>query len=233
MNNFIYESLPQKDRIAIIDSFTKKIIRRKRQEVKIIDLGCGFGHLSVPLLRLGYLMTCVDISKKLLKMLDKNLNRTKINRKKVKIINKNIEKLPTTEKFDVVLCTEVIEHVLKPNLVVKKISLLLEKRSLFILSVPNGFGTYEVFFDWPLILLRRLLKIKTEKGYYHVNFFTLGMIKNLLEKNNFEIVCIKKRGFFPILPKMLKRFELLDLKLAEILPSWLVNDWIFIARKKE
>ena len=74
-------------------------------ELKILDIGCGGGLISEPMSRLGAKVTGIDASEK---------NKLKIN-----YLNKSPEQLKKTEKFDLILNLEVVEHVDNVDLYVR------------------------------------------------------------------------------------------------------------------
>lgn len=225
------ESVLRKDKLIYMVGAIDRLIKKNRQKIEIVDLGCGAGYYSLPLLKLGYNLTCVDLSKKNLNIFREKLKKAREKKLKVEIINSSIEKYSPSKKFDVVLCSEVLEHVNNSEEIIKKIYSLLKDDGVFILCIPNGFGTYEVFFDWPLILLRKLFNIKNDPGRYHRNFFTLRRIKEILSDNGFKLLSFKKAIFFPIIPIKSKILELIDIKLAALVPPALVNDYMLVSKK--
>ena len=52
----------------------------------------------------------------------------------------NAEVMDTTKRYDFILCTEVIEHTGKPQLVIDNISKVLKPGGVAIISLPNGFS---------------------------------------------------------------------------------------------
>lgn len=206
-------------------------IKKKKAKIEIADLGCGYGIISLPLLYWGYKVTCVDMNFVSLTRL-KNLIKNDSNvRKRCQLINKSIEEYETNKKFDVIILTEVIEHIADPDTIISKVYSLLKPNGILILSLPNGFGSYELFFDWPLIVWRKIFHIKTIPGHYHVNFFTLGKIRSLLNTSGFRHIKFIKSCFFPIIPFSSSLLERIDNQIAAIIPAQLVNGWMFISRK--
>ena len=74
-------------------------------------------------------------------------------------------------------------------------------------------------------------KIKTAPGFYHINFFSLNNIKMILKRSGFKVLHLKKGNFFPIIPIKNKFIEAIDIKISRLVPPFLVNDWMFIAKK--
>jgi len=94
--------------------------------------------------------------------------------------------LPFKEEcFDCVKCTELLEHVEHPEMVVKEIGRVLKTSGVLILSVPFNIPIHADPCDFQR--------------------FTDYKLKNML-KNTFEIRLMKKQGlFFTVLGNMLKQ----------------------------
>ena len=84
--------------------------------LSILDIGCGGGLISEPMARLGAKVTGIDAS-------EKNINvaslHSKKNGLKINYLNTSPENLNDTEKFDVILNLEIVEHVENVNLYIK------------------------------------------------------------------------------------------------------------------
>lgn len=206
-------------------------IKKKKSKIEIADLGCADGIISLPLLYWGYNVTCVEMNSTSLNTLRNEINNDSNIKERCTLINKSIEGYKTNKKFEVIILTEVIEHVANPGTIISKLYSLLKPDGILILSMPNGFGSYELFIDWPLIVWRKIFHIKTIPGHYHVNFFTLGKIKSLLNVSGFRHIKFIKSSFFPINPHPIIFLEKIDNQIAAIMPAQLVNGWMFISRK--
>jgi 2-polyprenyl-6-hydroxyphenyl methylase/3-demethylubiquinone-9 3-methyltransferase len=81
----------------------------KIEGLKVIDIGCGGGLLSVPLARLGANVTGIDASEKNIKVAKLHAEKEGLN---INYLHTSAEEVfATGEKFDCVLSMEIIEHV--------------------------------------------------------------------------------------------------------------------------
>ncbi|XP_014219422.1 ubiquinone biosynthesis O-methyltransferase, mitochondrial [Copidosoma floridanum] len=110
--------------------------------VKILDIGCGGGILSEPLARIGAQVTGLDASKELVDMakahvlLDKNL-ASRLNYVHTAIEDFSQE---NKEKFDAVVASEILEHVIDQELFLKSCTEVLKpKGSIFITTFNKNF----------------------------------------------------------------------------------------------
>lgn len=74
----------------------------------ILDVGCGMGHVIRNLLKFGYKVKGVDVSKDAIKYYMPDLAKKDI------VLQTSIEKMPfKNNQFDVVFCSDVMEHIPK------------------------------------------------------------------------------------------------------------------------
>lgn len=148
---------------------------------RIIDVGCGDGTMTERLKKGGNDVTGVDASEIALRLSKE---------RGVNVVWGNIEKgiLPK-DKFDVVWCQEVIEHLLYHEEAVKNLNRLLNVGGTLVLSTPNN----NYYRRW----IRKVLgKTCTELDQVtHIRYFSFKSLKKLLEENGFEVVyAFKRRG---------------------------------------
>ena len=92
--------------------------------LKFLDIGCGGGLMSEPMCRLGADVTGIDASMKNIKIAE---THSKENNLKINYLNTSPEKLKESEKFDVILNLEIVEHVENVDLYFKSCAKLLKK----------------------------------------------------------------------------------------------------------
>jgi len=114
-------------------------LRRIDKKDKILDAGCGYGVYSIILADKGYKVNSVDIEKRRIDA----LNSMKEEYPKIKdMINTKVSsltKLPyKNEEFDIVLCSEVLEHIKEHEKAFFEISRVLKKGGFLIFSVPTN-----------------------------------------------------------------------------------------------
>ncbi|PIR32086.1 MAG: bifunctional 3-demethylubiquinol 3-O-methyltransferase/2-polyprenyl-6-hydroxyphenol methylase [Alphaproteobacteria bacterium CG11_big_fil_rev_8_21_14_0_20_44_7] len=100
--------------------------------LKILDIGCGGGLLSVPMARLGADVTGVDASEKNIKVAQTYADREDI---KINFVHGNVENLKG--EFDIILNMEVVEHVADVELFLKSCANLLKPKGMMFLATIN------------------------------------------------------------------------------------------------
>ena len=102
--------------------------------LKFLDIGCGGGLMSEPMCRLGADVTGIDASIKNIKIAE---THSQINNLKINYLNTSPERIKESEKFDVILNLEIVEHVENVDLYFKSCAKLLKKNGLMFTATLN------------------------------------------------------------------------------------------------
>ena len=98
-----------------IESYSNKKLKKTR----ILDVGCGGGIFCEPLARLGADVTGIDTNKKAIQSAKFHAKSGNLN---IKYLNTNLASMNDANKFDIITCMEVLEHVDDVNFFIKKSS---------------------------------------------------------------------------------------------------------------
>ncbi len=144
----------------------------------VLDVGCGDGFLGSRVKKKGGYVYGIDISKKAILIAKKQLTEAKV-------VDLNEERLPFRNKyFDLVISTEVIEHLFDPSNFLKEINRVLKKNGELIITTPN-------ILYWGNRLNFLVGKfLYTKEGVFdesHVHFFTYQTLINELNKSGFRV----------------------------------------------
>ena len=118
----------------IVNDFKIKKKEKPLEGLSILDIGCGGGLLSEPMARLGAKVVGIDASNKNIKIAKHHLKKSKLN---IKYFNSSPEKYDATQKFNVVLNMEVVEHVEDLNIFIKQCSKFLKKSGIMFVATLN------------------------------------------------------------------------------------------------
>ena len=157
--------------------------------LNVLDIGCGGGLISEPMTRLGAKVTGIDASEKNIKVakLHSEKNGLKIN-----YLNTSPESLSVSEKFDIILNLEIVEHVENVSLYIKSCNKLLKKNGLmFTATLNRSFISYiKAIIGAEYIL--RWLPIGTHDC---AKFLKPEELENLLFQENFSTIDVKGLKF--------------------------------------
>ena len=153
--------------------------------LKILDVACGVGALSFYFASQGANVKGIDISQRAINICQKTqkfLIKDDKTFKKMEFEKVSIEKFKSKEKFDLVICSEIIEHVKNDDLFLKKVHQQLKKNGILYLSTPSSEN----------ILYKKGKLNQFDKEVGHLRRYTQKEIIEKLEKNNFKIKKNKK-----------------------------------------
>ena len=156
----------------------KKDLKSLKPNSKVLDLGCGTGHLTKYIKDMGFEVIGLDPSLKMLELANKNF-------KNLSFIEGISAKLPFEDNFfDYVVSIEVLRY-LNPKDVEKtyeEIFRVLKPKGFFNVTHVNkyAFDIYFIFYHIKKII------VKAKRGRYHNCYFT---------DNNKEKKLIKNIGF--------------------------------------
>ncbi|HDP69227.1 MAG TPA: methyltransferase domain-containing protein [Actinobacteria bacterium] len=237
-------------RLNFIAREVKKFAEKSElKSLKILDVGCGNGNISIPLASLGYEITGIDIDLK-------SVEHAKQNNpfKNAQFIVGDVEKDVPENNFDIIICSEILEHLNSPSEMLKYLKSKLNPAGLLLVTVPNGYGPFGLV-DLLVRVLRKVGFAKaidflrgsvhetyehiqsSDSATYHTQNFTMGRMRKLLDESNFKINRAVNSNFLFGVPPLYFPFgrgsatfnflDELDCKVADFLPHLLASGWYF------
>ncbi len=209
--------MPSKHYLNIIEIINKVTSYNENQgkSLTLLDFGCGQGLLLKLLENYNYNLYGYDFSNELIELAIKNTTNAKI-----------YNKLPENKKYDVIVLSEVLEHLQDPLSVLKDLKDKLNKGGFLILTVPNGdrfnLGLYlhkknefqpinDIMYTFSEISL--FLKLCSFRMLYWEG---IGPIFRRSNTNNILIKIINK-FLYPFLEKIFKAFGLFYLRTKQLI----------------
>ena len=162
-----------------------ELLPKKIKGKKLLDAGCGTGWASAWAAERGAKVTSMDVGDKLLKEVAKKC--------KSKRVKGSILEMPfRTNSFDIVVSTEVIEHVEDPQKAIKEMFRVLKPGGVLALTTPNKFWHWSV-------TAANSLGIRPYQGLE--NWFSWHELQDACKKAGFSVK--KTRGIhaFPFVIK--------------------------------
>lgn len=214
-----------------------------KQGDRILDVGCGIGtYTSIPLSYLPINIMAIDSDKETIEY-----SKERNDRKNLEYVCSSGEFYYTKAKFDVIVCSHILEHIPDPRRLLLNMGNLLQGNGVLYVAIPNGFG----WFEMQNLLPRMMCKTQIGKSLvnrmmgsakdtlsdsHHVHFFTVPSIKMLLESTGWRVVSQYNDEFLGgiLLDRILARLPLLakwNGRIADFVPLPLANGWIFVCRK--
>ena len=108
--------------------------------VRILEVGCSHGrNVTLPVAEVGYAVTGIDIHAPSVEAANTH-NRLP----NARFVCQPIEALDLTEMFDVIILSDVLEHVDDPAGLLKSSLSRLREGGMVLVCIPNGYGPYEI-----------------------------------------------------------------------------------------
>ena len=190
LNSNYYNKFWQKYELNNEDKIRSLFIQRnlKKLNIKnteILDLGCGYGWMSNFLKKFGN-YTGVDFSNSSIEFANKNF---KENGNFILADEMSLTLgLPIEKKFDIIVCSEVIEHVVDQISFVQQIQMFLKPNGHLFLTTPNQ------------LCWNNFTKIHDRTNMQPVeNWLSFDDIKKLFVEDDWSIIKSEGRILFPAL----------------------------------
>lgn len=126
---------------------------RGRHYKHILDIGCGDGSISLPLLRADNRLTLVDVSSAMLAASRRRIPPELV--RNVECVNKEFLAAPLVGRYDLILCVGMLAHTNSPAAVIAKLGSLLEPEGYVIVQftdsnhlLSRALGVYSKIRNW-------------------------------------------------------------------------------------
>lgn len=247
MNSILYTRKEDLKRLHFIEYHLKKSYGSRK--LHLLDVGCGNGLISFHLASLGHETLGIDQDKKCIQQAQNSNSLSTLQFRHLAA-----EDVDFPERFDAIICSEVLEHVPEPKALLGQLRKLLKPGGLLIVTVPNGYGPRELLVTKPYQwltknspgTLRIVDRFKLALGYTgkteqsvaenlsHIQFFSRRSLINMISQHNFRLLNFRNsnfiEGIFPLsmISKRSLRFQSLDCWLADHLPARLCSGFMTI-----
>ena len=219
---------------------------RAPSSLRVLDVGCGNGsQLALRLaLRDGFQITGIDPDSRSIEharqLAGKSPNAT--------FECGRVEDLSVGHKFDVVILSEVLEHLERPAEMLAAGADRMNEEGILIVTVPNGYGEFEID-SWifrrlrlqklveALAAKREVVSATDNQESGHIQFFTRSRLVCLFDEAGLVAV-IEAAGSLlagPIVGHFLGRSARLinwNARVTDRLPLILASGWYFVLRRR-
>ncbi len=123
--------------IRIRQETVRNLVAGSRFE-RILDIGCGNGSITIPLLRADNRLTLVDLSSAMISIARSNIPAGLADN--VELLNQDLMVAPLeAHAYDLIVCLGVLAHVESPSATLAKIASLLRPGGTLILEFTDAF----------------------------------------------------------------------------------------------
>jgi 2-polyprenyl-6-hydroxyphenyl methylase/3-demethylubiquinone-9 3-methyltransferase len=164
---------------------------------KVLDVGCGGGILSESLASVGADVTGIDQGDKVIQIAKLHAKESGV---KIKYKHINIENFykNTDERFDVITCLEMLEHVPDPNSIINTCSKLLKPGGKIFFSTINK--NLKAFL-FAIIGAEYILNLLPKGTHEYKKFIKPSQLQAWTSRNNLSFDSIIGMTYNPITQK--------------------------------
>lgn len=211
----LYFTHPRRDLISLVAD---------KKQVKLLELGAAGCDTLVEFKKSGIAAEVVGVE--LFSMPETNQKSPLIDKLIIADIEKDTVNLPQ-EYFDVIICGDVLEHLVDPWAIVRKLSASLKKGGTFVLSIPNIRDIESLY----KIIVKGDFRYNPKGGVLdstHLRFFCRKNAVALLEQGGLTIDAVYTNIKFEV-PRSRRR--ILNKLTLGVFEKFLAVQYILVATK--
>jgi 2-polyprenyl-3-methyl-5-hydroxy-6-metoxy-1,4-benzoquinol methylase len=214
-------------RVETVQQFTKTL-----HFDRVLDIGCGDGAISLPLLSRCSRLTLLDLSKS---MLDLACSRIPAQRAgDVEIIDGDFMRAALEPlSYDLICCLGVLAHVDSPAAVIAKVAELAKPGAWIIFEFTDSFH----FWGVPVVVYQKLLNLVRPQPY-KLNRLKRKQILGMFQNNDLKVSGLYRYGLPPVgSHKFLGQDDMYGFVRQLFGPSdrnrkrWMGNQFIYLLQK--
>ena len=209
--------------------------------LSILEVACGVGGITLPLARLGARVRALDIDERDIAALVARARELRFAN-----LTAGVEDAFTFRhdtRYDVIVASEVMEHVLDPDAMLANVVRHLEPGGLLIVTTPNGYGPWELSnYVRPRHVVRRwnwLRRLAGKEPYAagtgpdHCQHYTRGRLVKMFHRHGLDVHRFMNSDFILTVSKQMRRHPTLgtfDADFANLVPHWMASGWYVALR---
>ena len=166
------------------------ILRQVGTGMKILDVGCGYGQNGEAMIKKNNIVFGVDILPIAVEKAKTRLTYAAVaDFSRPESIPEEIKR----EKFDMVVFSDILEHVYDPMCLIRNALPLMKENAIMLVSVPNTANWLNrlklLFGNWEYTVSGMMDRT-------HIRFFTLKSLKRLIKAAGFEVINVYATPYF-------------------------------------
>lgn len=161
----------------VVDFVSNQI---RDQKISILDVGCGTGNILKKLNTLDFqeLHGCdwLPVS-----------NKTPYKYTQVDLNKQGLSKY-SDNTFDLLICSDVIEHLENPAQILQEIQRVLKPEGHVILTIPNAWNIQERLLFLLTANSSRYVSERKSAPFGHISFFTTDILESLFDRAGLNLI---------------------------------------------
>ncbi len=179
-------------RVEYLKSIFAKYIQpnKKTKDIKLLDVGCGGGIISYEMSKLGISPFGIDANESNISIAAKHAQG---NSYSAYFLHTTVEDYVNNDnRFDVILCLELIEHIINPQEFVSNLAKLLNKGGIIVISTLNRTAKSYLL---AIVAAEKILKWVPKQTHDYSKFMKPSELVMMASKSNLELLEMKGLGY--------------------------------------
>ena len=209
--------------------------------LSILEVACGVGGITLPLARLGARVRALDIDSEDVATLNARAREMRFDN-----LTAAVEDAFTFHhdaRYDVIIASEVMEHVLDPDALLDNMVRHMEPGGLLIVTTPNGYGPWELSnYVRPHHVMRRWNWMRRAigkppyaagTGPDHCQHYTRGRLVAMFHRHGLDVHRFMNSDFILTISKAMRQHPAIgsfDADFANLVPHWMASGWYVALR---
>jgi 2-polyprenyl-3-methyl-5-hydroxy-6-metoxy-1,4-benzoquinol methylase len=217
---------------------------RRADSMDALEIGCAAGAITLPLAAMLAHVDAVDIDVEALAKLRARLSAGEVGN--VEVLQHDGAQLEGDRAYDVIVASEVFEHVTDPERLAGQLSARLRSPGLALITTPNGYGPYELADRHlnPMAHFRRSNHLRAlmgrpayvhGAGHDHAQSYTQRRLERLFAGVGLRnVAVVNSDALLTVLGGIYQRSErlgVLDIAIADRVPGWMASGWYMAFRR--
>lgn len=207
-------------KLELIDN-TFKDLKEEKEDIKLLDVGCGTGSYAVALAEKGYQLTAIDLDAEMISLAESKMKEARVEVDFYRLAMLNLKKKFKKASFDgIYIIGNVLVHLKKEEIkdfLSLAANLLKENGKIFI-QIVNYHRILELDLDGLATIYSKDDSICFERNYeYHKEEELIYFKTKLIDQLNGEILSKNKIELYPLLETELESYlKAADFKIQKV-----------------
>lgn len=188
-------------KLELIDN-TFKVLKEKREDIKLLDVGCGTGSYSIALAEKGYQLKAIDIDAEMISMAESKMKEARVDVDFYRLGMLHLKEKFKRASFDgIYIIGNVLVHLKKEEIkeFLKMTAELLRAGGKIFIQIVNYYRILELNLDGLPTIYSQDDSVRFERDYeYEEEANTIYFISRLVDHFNDRILSENKIDLYPL-----------------------------------